>query len=558
MRRIAAGAALVLVLLLTACAGLPTSGDVYPGNTLSDVADNQGVVFVPDRPQTGATPQQIVQGFLRAGSGPQGNWATAQEFLTSDEAQSWSPRSSVTIDRLADREVVSASESGDTASVLYSLTPTGAVDNKGAYRPEASGPTELSFELARQSDGQWRITQAPDGIVLFEEEFRSVFISATLPYFDPDWVYLVPDVRWFPRVNVATTVAQALVNGVPSPWLATSVRSAFTSDVRLATVATPVVDGVAEIDLTSAALSLDAVTLGRMQAQLEVALRSVDVSAVQMTVGGSPLQSRAEVGRSTRVDSRPLVMLADSGLGFLDGESVEPLGALSSAVDELGAIDVATSPDRAYAAVRTAQGAVVRASAEGTTTVLDSRPGLIAPTIDTKGAIWSVPAESPGAVTVYPTDAVEFEVTGAWPEATRISAMQVSRDGTRMAAVVSAHGHTELWVAGILRSAERIELGEPYVLATTVDDGYALAWLDDMTVGMLEHTAAGEPRLREQPVGGPGTDYTVPAGVTSIAGGNATARLLADTGVLYSRQAASWQQVATDVRVLAVQQGTLP
>ncbi|MCK6066813.1 MULTISPECIES: LpqB family beta-propeller domain-containing protein [Microbacterium] len=552
MRRLAAAAAAALVLLLTACAGLPTTGAVHPGRSPVDVEADPDIRFIPDSPQPDASPEDIVSGFIRAGSGSQDGWATARQFLTESFAPEWNPLASVTIDRLTDRSAPSAPVDGVST---VEVTATGIVDAEGSYQPQNGGAATLTFALAEE-DGQWRIADAPDGIVLFEEQFRSVFRSASLAYFDPTWQYLVPDVRWFPRTNSATYIARALVDGAPSAWLAGSVATAFPDDVGAATRAVTVSDGVAQVDLDASALSLGQTTLDRMQAQLESSLRSPDITAVQMTANGSPLQARPAATVSTRVDAQSLVELADGRFGFLDGDSVEAVAGLSPAVESVDAVSVQTTADLELAAIRTASGAVVRAAADGTTALLDQRPGLLSPTIDPFGLVWAVPAADPAAVRAYAPAGGTVEVADAWPGATAISAMQVSRDGARIAAAVTVRGRTELWVAGIRRTSDgaEIALGEPNPVAVLSADGAGLAWLDDVTLGVLVR-AGGDVSLREQPVGGPGTDLTIPAGVSAVAGGNSSARLLTGGGILYVRQGPTWQQLASEVRVLAVQQG---
>lgn len=555
-RRLSAAlTAVAAAALLTACAGLPTSGSVYPGRDPAAVDESVDVEFVPDRPQPGASPEQIVQGFLRAGTGSQDSWATAEEFLTTSFAEEWEPLESVTIDRIGDRSSGLVAESGDAASVGVSVVPTGMLDATGAYLPGSGSRSDLTFELARE-DGEWRISAGPQGIVLLEEQFHVVFREAQLAYFDPSWQYLVPDVRWLPRTNVAAYVATRLIDGPPSPWLAGSVATAFTEGLA----ATPAArtGGVAEVELGEDALALGAETLGRMQAQLEASMRSVDVAAVRMTVDGSPLQATAAQTLSTQVDTGSIVQTAAGTFGFLDGDAVEPIGELSAAVESLGVAEaIELDPARDVAAVLTSSGTVVRARDDGAQPVLlDSRAALVAPTVDPSGTVWSVPGDDPSAVVAYPLSGGSMPVQNAWPEATAIRDLQLSRDGTRVAAVVVVRGRTEVWVSAVRRSDEGalIELGEPLVLATLAGEGVDLAWLDWSTVGVLERVG-DTVHLREQPVGGPGTDLTVPGGVTQVVGGNSSARLLSDSGVLYVRQSTTWVQVAGGIEVLAAQQG---
>lgn len=557
MRRIAAAAlAAALALLLAACAGLPTSGDVNPGRAPEAVGGGLDVAYVPDGPQNGASADQIVQGFLRAGTGSQDNWATAKDFLTEDFARRWEPLASVTIDRLADRSIGVVGQNDATATVGAVVTATGTLDETGAYLPQTPARTDLSFQLERV-DGQWRISNAPQGLVLFEELFRTVFRAAQLTYFDPSWQFLVPDVRWLPSTNIASWIVSRLIGGPESPWLVGSVVSAFPDGI--VATAGPRSDGVAVVELGEGALSLDAQTLGRMQAQLDASMRSVDVAAVRMTAGGSALQATPATTRSTRVDSRSIVQTTTGVFGFSDGDKITAIGDISAGVESFGRVAaVETGPRRDVAAVLDGTGAVARVRDGGEQpVVLDSRPAALAPSVDPAGAVWVTHAGTPTDLTVFPLVGDPISVSDAWPEATDIRAMQVSRDGTRVAALVTAYGHSEVWVSGIRRTTDGtvVRLGEPLLVAAPRGDGLDLAWLDDATIGVLERVGA-EVRLREQPVGGPGTDLTVPAGVVQVVGGNSSPRLLTDTGVVYARQGTTWQQVLDGVAVLAAQQGS--
>ncbi|MDU0344387.1 LpqB family beta-propeller domain-containing protein [Microbacterium sp. KSW2-29] len=550
MRRALSLLSLMLVLALTACTGLPTSGYVNPGRG-PQVDDTQAFAFVPDGPQEDATPAEIVEGFLRAGSGPADDWATAKLFLA--PGAQWDPRSRVTIDRLADRR---ATPSADGTSVAVALTTIAAVDADGAYSPTAAGSAEtLSYTLARVDD-QWRITSAPDGVVLYEEVFPTVYQSASVAYFDPSYSFIVPDVRWFPRPLVASRIATALVDGQPSAWLAGAVRSAFPDELSLVgRSVTLSSDGIAQVQLPRAALSLDRTTLDRMQTQLVRSLATAGINEVQMTVEGTPIAASEVSVRVTRVDPSPAVLTSIGAFGVLAGDAVEPIDGLSDAVESLNPSAVELEADRSLAAVRTQQGTVASALSDGRTFLLDDRAGLIAPSIDGQGEIWSVPANAPTQVRAITAEGVPRAVGNAWPDASEIVSMQVSRDGTRIAAIVTVSGVREVWVAGIERENTEVNLGPPHVLSFSQQGAFDLAWLDDTTVGVLV-SADGVDRLRELNVGGRGTEATAPDGARTLAAGSTSVRVLDDQGRLYSRRGSSWTLVASGIRVLAAQQGT--
>jgi hypothetical protein len=182
------------------------------------------------------------------------------------------------------------------------------------------------------------------------------------------------------------------------------------------------------------------------------------------------------------------------------------------------------------------------------------------PTIDPFGIVWSVPRSAPSALKAYLTDGTAVDVAGAWPGATQISAIAVSRDGARIAAVVTTAGRTEVWIAGIVRrsgsDAAPVRLGVPLALGIVPGAGAGLAWLDDTTVGVLAQDGDAS-QVVEQLVGGPTNITSAPAGMASLAGASAVSavRLRGGDGLLYVRRGTNWQQAASGIIVLATQQG---
>jgi len=564
VRRVVAALAVGMLLLLAGCTGLPTSGPVQPGLLPREADDSPPFDLVPDPPQAGASPQQIVDGFLRAGVGAQNDWQTAREYLTTDFAPQWQPKS-VTIDRLSERAAAPSSPSptpsqgSDSVEVTQRVTAEAFVSETGEYTPADGRPLSLSFHLVQTDEG-WRIDRAPDGIVLYQEVFPSVFRSASIMYFDPTYTYLVPDVRWFPNTLIAARVAQALVDGPPSEWLSRGIANAFPDNVTLASSAVPLEDGgtTAQVEFTPAVLALDDRTLDRMQTQLEKSLESVGVAEVQMTVGTTPVTAEAVAVRSTRVNSNPLVEIAGGEFGFLSSNTVEAVPGVSGAVREIDAASVVLAADRGSAAVQNTDGAILRAFANGTYEVLDgSTVDLVVPSVDTQSAVWSASTSDPDAFTVYPLEGEPVAVSASlWTAAVELSAFQVSRDGSRLAALVRTGDRTELWVAAITREGGvPVAVGEPQVLATTSSVGLDLAWLDDVSVGVLLTSEQGATVLL-QPVGGRGSSNAVTSGAVGISGGNSSVRLRTSDGALLIQRGANWEEAAGDIAVLGVQQGS--
>lgn len=544
---------MLLALLLAGCTGLPTSGPVVAGAPIDQEAGAVDFSFLPDDPPPGATPQQIVAGFLAAGSGPRDDWGTARQFLTPDFRSSWQPTARATIDLPGERVFTVA---GD-GTVTVSITPEASVDATGALSVTDGGSMPLDFALV-DVDGEWRISEAPDGVVLDRARFQAVFREYSVMYFDRSWSYLVPDRRWFPATNAATHITEALIDGDPSPWLAGAVYSAFPESLELATRAVPLEAGVAQVPLSQSALAIVPEIRNRMQAQLDASLQSAGIRGAQMSVDGEPVAAQAADVRPVRVDVRPVVLTEDA-FGFLSGSEIEPLPGLSTVIPQLEPESIQVSADRSAAAVRTSAGAVVRARDDGSFEVVDQRAGLIDPTIDPQGFIWSAPAGAPSGLTATGADGTVVSIANAWPGASQISTIEVSRDGTRIAALVRDGSRPALWIAGILRDDDGapVGLGDRETVAQLPGTGLDASWVDGSTIAVLAENGDGDVVI-SQSVGGFGEMISAPANAVAIAATNQlrAVRLLDGEGVLSAQKGQAWPTVAGGIRVLATQQGS--
>ena len=566
MTRVRGILALILALcavVVTGCAGFPTSGPPEYGLENGNTGNgSQNVVFIPNRPQPGATPQQIVEGFIDAGSGPGvlGNWAVAQEFLAPSLRGTWNPDAQVIVDERGERDYVETGE----GIVDFASEVVGSVDDKGAYQRADLSPASWTFRLEQQDDGEWRITEAPDGIWLDEAQFPQVFHRYPLMYFDPSYQYLVPDVRWFPVTKAAGSIANALVNKPKSEWLEESVETAFPDGVSEVAVVPTADEGVSNVALKGdAMLAASSDARNRMLTQLEESLRAAGVAEVVMTVESAPIDAEPVAVRSTRVPATPLV-LTQAGFGFLTGDEIDKIPGLSAAVEAASPLSVQVGAERDLAAARLASGAVVRLNSAGTEPeVLDTRPGLVDPVIDQYGVVWSVPQDDPAALRAYLPNGDVIEVAEAWGEGTAVAGMALSRDGTRLAAVVSAGGRSVVSVAGVIRDdIAPVRLGQPMQLAVAGGavigvTRIGVTWIDDVSVGVLTSGADADSTVIEQVVGAPTSTSTASSGMASIAGGSgiSSLRLRAEDGTLYVKRGTSWQPTATGIGVLATQQG---
>ncbi|SJN30903.1 LpqB [Microbacterium esteraromaticum] len=563
-RSIRLAAAAAMVLLLTACTGLPTSGSPNAGLQIGEESDPVDFTPIAKAPLPGGSPEEIVAGFLEASITPAGNWEIAQEFLTDDFAHVWNPNVGVAIDdSVLNREFASSAdpedESATSADVRVQWNQIASIDADGAYSA-ASGTAKAVYRVVREPGGEWRISKAKDGIVLDADNLNQVYRKYSLKYFDQSWTHLVPDVRWFPRrVAMATTITRAVLSGEPSGWLAPAVRTAFPPDVVLVGDAVPVDPSqVASVSLSRTALAASGSVLARMRTQLEASLAGAGVAEVRFTVDGAPLLAETVKVDEAIVDPGVLV-LDDEMFGAASaGGDIMPVTGLTAQIakisNPISAIDV--SIDGTLAAVQLADGGVW-AVKDGNSDELDSRPGLVSPTLDPFGFTWTVPRDDPQALSAWDSQVVQHEVADAWPDAGSVSHLRVSADGARVAAVVTRGGHRRLVIAAILRDENSVPvgLGDIYEIARLDGAAQGLAWVGSDSLAVL--SAAPDPVLTTYIVGGPSTSSPAPAGATALAGAKTTTglRVLASDGSVYALRGSSWQVSISDILVLGTRAG---
>ncbi len=550
--------------LLAGCTGLPTSGPPNAGLTVGEDGEEPDFTPIAPDPEPGAGPERIVAGFLEASMTPANNWEIARKFLTEDFSREWDPEVGVAIDssvlkREFDPSVEADDEAATTAEVNVQLDQIASVDADGAYSA-ATGQAKATYRLVRAEGGEWRISEAKDGITLDIETFAKVYEKFSLKYFDPSWSHLVPDVRWYPRrAAMATTITRAVISGTPTDWLAPAVQTAFPADVALVGDAVPIdADQVASVSLTRSALSASSAVLARMRTQLEASLAGAGVAEVRFVVDGSPLSADTVSLDESIVDPGVLV-LTDETFGTAGaGGDIAPVTGLTAQIDKISspiqAVDI--SRDALLAAVQQGDGRVFAVS-DGTANEVDSRSNLVTPSLDPFGFIWTVPRHEPGEVKAWEARVVEHNVVADWPETDSISHLRVSADGARVAGVVASGGQHRLVVASVVRGegSAPVELGDVQEIALLSGPADGMAWIGADSIAVL--SSAPGTALTTYMVGGPAAVSPAPEGATSLAGAKTTTglRVLTSDGAVYALRGSSWQSSVQDVLVLGTRAG---
>ncbi|QNO37007.1 GerMN domain-containing protein [Protaetiibacter sp. SSC-01] len=540
--------------LLAGCAGIPTSG---PVGTVEIGGDDGGgeLLTLAEGPQPGDTPDRLLTGFLIAQRAPQQNYSVAREFLTSDFRAEWSPTARVLI---SDTPIVV--QGGPEEDRLEVNVNVGAfVDATGVYTelPRAEAQ-ELPYTFEKNADGEWRIASAPEGILLTSARFMSTFGTYPLYFFDPGWRGLVPDVRWFPNTaSRADRIVKELLAG-PSPWYGNGVLvSAFPSGTKL-DPGVEVSSGTATVALAGDIASQDAAARWRMQEQLRLSLSALsDVVSVEVTVGGFPVEagSGQPTESSYPVSADPLG-LTERGFGYLTASTVDAVPGISARVEALGALGATLARGGAQAAVRTAAG-VWSVSADADPLLVDTRAGLVDPSIDRDGFVWSAVASDPGSILAFDAGGGAHEVGSPHVDGAIVS-LDVSRDGARLLLGTRGPNGSALTLVGIVRDAAGVPIGLGTPLALPISSSPLLdaAWADSSTVVTLSESGS-ETQVDLYRIGGRHDSLGSLEGGAQLVGGNAAdgVRVRADDGTVWRRNSSGgWQSTGIVASFLATQQ----
>lgn len=220
---------IVALLTLGACATLPTEGEPLAVERPEQMSGD--VVLDPQGPNPGASPEEVVTGFLQASAaGFSDDFTVARQYLTREASATWNPNTQVRI--YADTQTISTSQMRSGA-YRVSVGAAGVLDSDGRYsasQVDATMSSELS--LLKDQSGEWRIAVLDDGVMMPDSLFQSFFQKAPVYFLTRDLSALVPDVHWYSRSDAASLLIRGLVAGPPS-WLAGSVRSMLPQGVTV-------------------------------------------------------------------------------------------------------------------------------------------------------------------------------------------------------------------------------------------------------------------------------------------------------------------------------------
>ena len=504
-----AAAVVATVAALAGCASLPssltarvpTTGPIEQGQVVGVDPEDQFIRVIAREPRAGMTPAEIVTGFLDASASFEDGHAVARTYLTPEASQTWDTNASVTVYE----GLPTLTTQGATVSMA--APNAGSIAPSGRFAVAAPGAEVRATFFLAQVEGEWRISQVPEGLLLSQADVDRAFRSFNVFFFNPEFSMLVPDPRMVPVIGpgLATTLVRRLIAG-PTSWLQPAVRTGFPVGVSLAIEAVTVDSGVAHVDLTPNVLDADDRTRVALSQQLVWTLRQLpDVQAVDITAGGQlftvpgvPSPQPRDAWREVDPDAMPVgsrgYVTRPEGVVALSGEDVLPVRGPAGS-GEVVLVDLAVSADFSSLSGIDPEGAVWRSRLADDATLIRVRDEGLATSLayDGSDSVWVVDADE-GLFAVSSAGLSRaIKVQGLTGRAV-IQSVLPSRDGTRAAMVVRRGPRTELLLARVIRSsvsASGITIEAPVRVESRLAEVGDVAWSGADTLSVIGSESAG-------------------------------------------------------------------
>ncbi|GAA4808562.1 LpqB family beta-propeller domain-containing protein [Nocardioides caeni] len=494
--------AVLVASLLAGCVSLPTDGPVVEGGARGEKEAPSASDIDARPPADGASRAEVVAGFLDAMAAWPIQTSVAKEYLTDAAAERWIPEQATVVysDALPVREV--------GGSVEVQLTTADRLDQVGAWEG-AVAKDDLTYDFrVTVEDGEFRIANPADALVVPATWFQQRFRQVSLYYFDPVAQILVPEPVFVPAgEQSATHLVSALLAGPPSS--ARGIVRSFLPPGLTVGLSVPVDgDGVADINLVGDAPRITAEEAELILSQLAWTLRQDPaVTALRVTADGEPLPipggaSQYPVEGPDDFDPNG-ADVASSLFGISRGRLVRTLSGGPQPVagafyaDGVVIDAVAARPDGDVVAVVDQEGTRVQVgppSGDQAPETILSGGSYARPTWDVAGRLWVLERRSGGAVVWLREDDVVREVRVPGITGRPARQLIVSRDGTRLVGVVAIGSGDEVVGARVQiddRGRVARALDRSRILLTDRSRITDLAWAGPMRLALLAPTDPG-------------------------------------------------------------------
>jgi len=537
----------LVAMVLSSCAKLPANPVNQLGPEIASTDAKESLYYSPSGPSKGSSQEQIINGFLYAGNGPQNDYSVAREYLTLNNSSKWHP-SSETLIQSGQLELLS--NTGTRIRILVNFDAR--VTEDGTYISEPGSKRVLEFRLL-QEGGEWRISSAPNLTSVLAPNFNVLFKALPVYFWDKSFAYLVPDVRWFPtRASLATRLTNAMIAG-PNPWLEPAVQNILPAGTKLNINSVTMNAGTASIDFNATALKIPAWKRPYLRSQLLATLGSVD-GVTQVSILVERTLQVIGIGASGMPisNSNLPVVLTEDGLSHLAGTSLMEIRGTKEIVLKQKAVSFSISSDESLVVLLGDKKiySYNLGLLKNSTQLIDDRAQLLKPAIDPFNSVWSATTQTGSAIRV--TDVIGTQVVLPNPYGTTrvIRGIAVSPEGARLAVLHDTpSGAREVDVFAIIRDKNRhvTSLGTKFNVSDFGPNPQSVSWLDNTTlVGIRKDS--GVLQSISALVGGPATAGRVifdGVSVVTLLGGSQY--YLDTSGALFVSKSFTWERLRSAV-----------
>jgi hypothetical protein len=461
----------------SACVRLPQDGPVRSVAAQDDAGDESLYDFTPSGPLPGLERVPLVDNFLTSMTATPLSTYVAREFLTASSSRSWVPERGTVV--YGTQQLVN----GPNGTVVLRLHDVVELDSRGTWRGDPTGGRGRDYRLRLvKENGEWRIQNPPDRLVIPRAHFDARYEQYLLYFPEQSGQVLVPEPVYAPRDRQTPTLLVAGLLKGPEPALQATERTFFPKGSALDGISVPVSrDGTAEVPLNHQVLDADDKQLNLVYAQLAWTLGQVPgVKRLQVTVDGTPVDvphSRDDVGVDGFTEFDPSVAWASSALfGLRDGRVVTlgsggedrisgafgtlPLGLRSIAVDLLGQHVAGVSGDGSRVVESDRDGVPGRpATRDDVGTVYAGGVDVARPVYDLYGQLWLVDRAASGARLSVVRAGTARTIDAPGISGADVTTFSLSRDGTRLVALVRRGGRDVVLVSRVRRDVKGRVLG---------------------------------------------------------------------------------------------------
>jgi hypothetical protein len=551
--RLRALLALALLLVLSACSTVPMTSPTVQV-TQAPARPPQVVGIEPLPPEPGATPEEIVRSFIDAAASVRPGHPVAREYLAPEPRGSWSDEAGITVIG-PDYATVTT----ETGAVQVTASPVGTIDERGVFSVGGSDTLTRQFTV-EQVDGEWRISDPPDGLIILEPDFQRLYEEVAAYFIEPTRQRVVPDPRYLITGEAQPDALVLRLLDGPSATLGAGVQNPL-SGVHLRSAVT--VEGQSAIvDLTGLPTE-PAPVLSEICAQLVwslTRLRQTTIRSVQISVDGEPVDVDGVPRLQTQEDwiaFDPDAVPLESVGHYVSGGALHTVTAGEptpgpAGTGVYGLADAAVSVDARSGQLSFLVG--VRSDAGGATLLAGPYSGELAPVLSaarlssptvaaTRSEVWVV-RDGTSVVRVQASGSPQAVTAPTLPGLGVADALRLSPDGVRAALVLEGPGGRTLYMGTVVRAEDgSVALRDFRAIAPELSQVVDVAWRDS---GHLLVLAGDEGRVLPYTVGLDGWGLAevptagLPSQPQSIAGAPSRQPLVSAGGTIWQLTGGTW------------------